>query len=100
MKKKPKYCEITLWSGTNELFHTEIPVGCISDRQLRDLLRCLVGKAGLSFQEICDSYVKRNTRRYAPHLEVNMESDQTRTIISCGGDPFAVVLVKHLPVEE
>ena len=100
MKKKPKYYEITLWSGANELFHTDIPVGCISDQKLNDLLRCLVGKAGLSFQEISDSYLKRNTRRYAPHLEINSECNRTRTTTSCGGDPYAVALLKHRSDEE
>jgi len=95
MKKKPKNCEITLWSGMNELFRTEIPIGCITDQQLKDLLRCLVAKAGLSFQEICDSYVKRNTRQYAPHLEVDSEFNKARTIFSCGSDPYAVAIVKH-----
>jgi hypothetical protein len=95
MKKKPKNCEITLFSGMNELFRTEIPIGCITDQQLKDLLRCLVGKASLSFQEICDSYVKRNTRKYVSHLEVNSECNRTRTIFSCGSDPYAVAIVKH-----
>lgn len=100
MKMKSKCCEITLWSGTDKLFCTEIPIGCITDKQLKDLLRCLVGKAGLSFQEICDSYVKKNTRRYTSHLEVISECNSARTIISCGGDPYAVALVKRRSDEE
>lgn len=100
MKKKTKCCEITVWSGMTELFRTEIPIGCITDQQLKDLLRCLVSKAGLSFQEICDSCVKRNTRRYVSHLEVTSECSKARTIFSCGGNPTAVALVKHQAAEK
>ena len=73
MKKKPNNYEITLWSGMNELYRAEIPIGCITDQKLHDLLRCLVSKAGLTFQEICDSYVKKNTRNYTSHLEVTTD---------------------------
>jgi len=100
MKKKPKSYEITLWSGMNELFQAEIPTGCITDQKLQDLLRCLVSKAGLTYQEICDSYVKKNTRNYASHLEVRAECNMTRTTFSCGSNPYAIATVRYRSDDE
>jgi len=100
MKKKPNNYEITLWSGMNELYRAEIPIGCITDQKLHDLLRCLVSKAGLTFQEICDSYVKKNTRNYTSHLEVTTDCNMTHTTYSCGSDPYATATVKYRPDEE
>jgi len=100
MKKKPKNYEITLLSGMNELFRVEIPIGCITNQKLQDLLRCLVSKAGLTYQEICDSYVKKNNRNYAPHLEVTAEYNIKRTTFSCGSDPYAIATVNYQSDEE
>jgi len=96
----PKNSVITLWSGMIELFLAEITTECITDQKLNYLLRCLVSKAGLTFQEICDSCVKKNTRNYASHLEITTDCNKTLTTYSCGSDPYATATVKYRPDEE
>jgi len=94
MKKKLKW-EITLYSSDKELFSTEIPVGCTSERKVKELLRSLVAKEGLTYEEIADCYTNCNAKRHAHHLEITEEGTKTRYILSCGQNPYATAVVNH-----
>ena len=93
MKKKLVW-DITLYSSDKVLFSTEIPHGCTTDTMVANLLKALVAKAGLSYEDICDCYTKSNTRKHAIHLDVRTESNKKRFIMSCGLNPYAVAVVK------
>lgn len=94
MKKKLKW-EIFLYDGTRELFSTEIGHGCTSARMVTELLKTLVSKASLTYEEIADCYTTRNTKRHANHLDTAAEGTQTRYMITCGQNPHAVAVVNH-----
>ena len=92
MKKKLMW-EITLYSIDKVLFSTVIPHGCTTDTMIANLLKALVAKAGLTYEDICDCYTKSNTRRHTIHLDVSTESNKTRFIMSCGLNPYAAAVV-------
>lgn len=49
--------------GCETIFDQTLPLGSITDDQLKALLRCLAAKANLTNEEIVDAYVKRKTQR-------------------------------------
>ena len=53
------------------IFEATIPLGCITDAQLKSLLKCLYAKANADFslEDIVGAYVKRGTRFAHDFLE-------------------------------
>lgn len=93
MRTKKTYWRIVGYDSTKKIFESEIPIGLFTGRQMSNVLRVLVARAGLTYQEILDSYVKRNTKRYRSLLEVQVQSKQIlldvwiespRYCVSCG----------------
>ena len=62
MKTKQKYWEITGWDSTTMIFDTKVTFGCFSENQMKDLLRALTAKHGLTDSEIVSSYARSNTK--------------------------------------
>ena len=76
MPTKKNYWRIVGYQATRKIFETEIPWGFFTDREIRNVLRVLVAKASLTHDEILDSYVRRNTKRYRSLLEVQVHGKQ------------------------
>ena len=66
---------------------------------IEGLLKSLVAKAGLTYEEIADCYTKRNAKRHAQHLDVTSEGERTRYTVSCGHNPYAIAVVNHGGIE-
>lgn len=86
MRTKKAYWRIVGYDSTKKIFESEIPWGFFTDKQMSSVLRVLVARAGLTYEEILDSYVKRNTKRYRPLLEVQLQS-KPRFCLMCGSNP-------------
>src|SRR5271157_3873577 len=56
--------------GCETIFDQTLPLGSITDDQLKALLRCLAAKANLTNEEIVDAYVKRKTKRAQEFMPV------------------------------
>jgi hypothetical protein len=81
--------------GSETFFDKLIPVGCLTEDQLKDLLRCLTAKAGLSFDEIVGAYVKRKTKLAHEFLEVQRAGPFQEFM--CGTDPsFTAIIVDEV----
>ena len=73
------------------IFDQMIPVGCLTEVQLRALLKCLTAKAGLSYDEIVGAYVKRRTK--LAHGLLNLQKNGPYPEYSCGNDPSFVAII-------
>ena len=87
MSHKRKYWRIVGYNSTRKIYEDTMLLGCCSEREMEALLRALVAKAALTYEEIVDSYAKRNTRRHASHLEVQRDAG-ARFILNCGSNPY------------
>ena len=47
-----RYWNIVGYKKFDQIFDVTIPIGCLSDRQLKELLKCLAAKADSSFEDI------------------------------------------------
>lgn len=92
MPTKKAYWRIVGYKSTRKIFECEIPYGLFTDKQMSDLLRVLTAKAGLTFEEIIDSYVRRNTKRYRSLLEVHIQG-KPKASLTCGSNPHFVASV-------
>ena len=87
------FWRITGYNSLARIYEHTVPAGHLSDRGLEKLLQTLTAKAGLTEEEIIDSYVNRKTRRYRPLLEVRRDSGPVH-MFTCGINPhFAATLV-------
>jgi hypothetical protein len=71
---KKRYWRIQGRSSLRLIFEETIPVGCVTIGQLKELLKCLAAKDGLTHEEIVGSYVKKKTKKSNSLLEVTKES--------------------------
>ncbi len=92
MARKRKYWSIVGYKSTRRIYADKILPGCYTERDMEALLRALVSKAGLTYEEIVDSFAKKNTRRYRPHLEVQRDAG-AKFILSCGSNPYFIASV-------
>ena len=83
-----KYWRITGYESGNEIFETHVPIGCFSERQVRDLLKALAAKAGLTLDEIVGVYAKKGTKYSNDLLLVQKEAPHPE--YTCGHNPYFV----------
>jgi len=93
MAQKKKYWRIVGYDSTEIIYEDEALLGCYSEREMENLLRSLVCRAGLTFREIADSYARKNARRYRALLEVHRESGPKKFSLMCGSNPHFVAWV-------
>jgi hypothetical protein len=77
--------------GFDVFFDATIPVGLLTEDQLKHLLRCLAAKAGLDYDEVIGGYVKRRTRRAHGLLDVHKHGPYPE--YCCGNDPSFTAIV-------
>ena len=92
MPAKKTYWRIVGYQSTKKIFETDLPYGLFTDRQMSNVLRVLTAKAGLTFDEIIDSYVGRHTKRYRSELEVQVQG-KPKFCLTCGSNPYFVASV-------
>jgi len=91
MNRQPRHWKIRGYDSTTVIFERDVPIGCMTEDQLKATLRCLVAKAGLSFDEIVGANAKRRTKLSNPLLEVHR--DGPRPNFTCGDNPFFTAIV-------
>ncbi len=94
-----RYWEIRGFDSTEKIYEVYVPVGCLSERQLKEALRALAARAGLSLEEIIGAYARRRTRIANDLLEVTREGPFP--IFMCGQNPHFIARVvneKHEPI--
>ena len=74
MPAKKTYWRIVGYDSSQMIFECEIPWGLFTDKGMSSLLQVLVARAGLTYEEIIDSYVKKTSKRYRHLLEVQVQS--------------------------
>jgi hypothetical protein len=74
------------YKGFDTFFDEMISYGCLTDDQLKQLLKCLSAKEGLSYSEIIGAYVKRKTKSANGLLDVQKYGHSQG--YSCGQDPY------------
>lgn len=66
-------------------------LGCLSEYQLKALLRALAGASGLELDEIVGAYARKGCRIHNGLLEV--QKDKRRNVYTCGENPHFVARV-------
>ncbi len=70
---KQRYWHIEGYNSLRKIYDKKIKVGCFSDSQIKNLLKALTAKAGLSFDEIVGAYAKKNTKISNEHLLIQKD---------------------------
>lgn len=86
-----KLWKICGYDSTKKIYKTSVPVGCISENQIQELLKALTAKAGLEFDEIVGAYRMRNTKLANDLLEVR--KDTTLPQYTCGSNPHFIAKI-------
>ena len=87
-----RYWRIRGYEGLDAFFDFSVAAGSMTEGQVQELLKCLVAKAGLSYDEIVGAYVKRKTKRANNTLEV--QKNGLYPEYSCGSNPhFSAIIV-------
>ena len=85
---KQRYWHIIGYDGTDKIFERKVKIGCYSENQMKQLLRALVARAGLDFEEIIGAYAKRRTRLSNDLLHVHREF--RGGTLMCGTNPHFI----------
>ena len=92
-KKNGFYWLIEGFDGTTKIYEKRVDAGQFTTDQAKPLLRALVAKAGLTFDEIIGAYAKRRTRIANAHLEVR--KDGPYPVFYCGSNPHFVISARN-----
>ena len=77
--------------GYGTIFDVTLPVGSITDDQLKELLKCLAANGNLTNDEIVGAYVKRKTKRAHEILAVHKNGPYPG--YWCGNSPSFIAIV-------
>lgn len=75
------------------IYERKISDGDMTQRQVKCLLKSLVAKAGLSFDEIVDAHARRRSRGSNTLLDVQKDGPQLR--FACGQNPHFIAVLTH-----
>lgn len=87
-----KFWHIVGYDSTTVIFERLVPVGRLSEKQMKEALRVLAAKDGLTYDEIVDCHMKKNAKDYRTHLEVQVGSGP-KSSMSCGSNPYFIASV-------
>lgn len=79
-----RYWLIQGHDGVATTFKTKVGIGQFTSDQIRDLLKALTAKMGLTCDEIVGAYAKRGTKIANDHLAVHHDFPT----YMCGSNPF------------
>ena len=85
MTKIKKYWLIRGYDSLTLIYEKQVACGQLTDEQVKALLKALVAKAGLTFDEIIGAYAKKRTKIANDLLLV--ERDGPHPIFTCGTNP-------------
>ena len=74
------------YDSQTKIYERRISIGQLTEKQVEALLKALVSKAGLTFNDIVGAFVKKRTRIANQLLAVNRDGPGPRFM--CGGNPF------------
>ena len=74
------------YRSLEKIYEVELPLGCLSEREMVGLLQRLCCKH-LSADEIVAATMRKNSNKYAEHLEPNKEAKANNFSISVGLNP-------------
>jgi hypothetical protein len=80
------------YDSTKKIYEDTVPFGAFSEKQISNLLQVLTARAGLTYNEIVDSYSSRDKKRYRPMLELRRQT-RHRFILMCGINPYFLASV-------
>jgi hypothetical protein len=86
-----RYWRIRGYKKFDTIFDETIPIGCLTEEQLKEMLKCLAAKGGLSYNEIIGAYVKRKTK--LAHELLHIQKNGPYPEYSCGSDPSFIAVV-------
>jgi hypothetical protein len=93
-KKVKRYWLIEGYDGTDKIYEKKVPVGQITQDQIKALLMALTAKAGLTYDEIVGAYATRRTKIGNDLLRVH--KDGPLPIFHCGSNPHFVASIPGL----
>jgi hypothetical protein len=82
------------YDSSTLIFETRVSAGLMGTQKVEALLQTLTAKAGLTMDEIVDSYVKRGTKRSNQHLQIHRDPQHNQ--IWCGSSPHFVAHLKRV----
>lgn len=85
------------WRSTELFWSKTISCSALSENQLKDVLKCLVAKHGLTNDEIVSAFARKNSKLYVSHLEILGSGISKPWWMSCGGNTHFTVRVGELP---
>jgi hypothetical protein len=68
-----------------------VPIGIMTEGQVKELLKCFAAKEGLTYEEIVGGYVRSNSKRANKLLDVQKNGPYPE--YSCGEDPIFTAIV-------
>jgi len=92
-KENSPYWLIEGFDSTHKIYERRVGAGQLTENQARALLRTLVAKAGLTFDEIVGAYAKKRTRIANVHLDVHR--DGPYPVFWCGDNPHFVISARN-----
>jgi hypothetical protein len=87
-----KFWRIVGYNSTTQIFERLVPLGRMSENQMKEALRVLAAKASLTYDEIVDCHVNKNSKGYRTLLEVQVEA-RRKFSMSCGTNPYFIASV-------
>ncbi|MNJ48674.1 hypothetical protein D3C77_438740 [compost metagenome] len=85
------------WQSTTKIFSQEVPCSQLPEGRVGDVLKFLVAKHGLSEREIISTLARRNSKLFAPHLELKKSGPNDPWSLTCGHNPFFTATVVERP---
>lgn len=92
-KKTGFYWLIEGFDSTTKIYERQVDIGQLTTDQAKALLRALVAKAALTFDEIVGAYARRKTRVANDHLYVRREGPYP--VFLCGDNPHFIISARR-----
>ena len=80
-----KYWHIVGYNGTEKIYENKVKIGVFSENKIQDVLKALVAKAALDFDEIIGAYCSKTVSIKNDLLPINKDT-QHQTYM-CGDNP-------------
>ncbi len=81
--------------GGKRIFERTIPYGCLSDREVTELLKRLASRH-LSDDEVVDASLRKNAKGHISHLEVRPNRGGTPGLMTTGSGHHYIAVVEDV----
>jgi hypothetical protein len=86
-----RYWKIEGYNGVEKIFEKKIRAWAFSEGQIEYVLKTLVARAGLEFEEIVGGYARRGSKESNALLAVRREREAP--VFTCGENPHFIATV-------